>query len=379
MLLVIDLLLLTACVGSALILWGAWLIPDRPQSEAPGTPPAISILKPLHGDEPRLLENLASALDQDYPAQIEMICGVASAADPAIAVVQRLRIDRPQADLRLIVDPRRWGANRKVSNLANIAAHARHDMIVLADSDMAVPRDYLTILAAALDRPGVGAVTCLYRGRGDAGFWSRLTALGIDLHFLPATLIGRATRLGHPCMGSTIALRRTTLDEIGGFARFADTLADDHALGAAVRACGAAVTIPDMILVHGCSETSFRALLRQELRWNATIAGIDPAGYAGSVVLHPFALAAIAWVIGGGSPALAVLCLGFVARAAVAVRLGMKQAHPREIRPSIALIPLRDLLSFALFLGAFAVRSVDWRGTGIKLGSKGRVSPAKDR
>ena len=205
-------------------------------------------------------------------------------------------------------------------------------MIVLADSDMAVPRDYLTILAAALDRPGVGAVTCLYRGRGDAGFWSRLTALGIDLHFLPATLIGRATGLGHPCMGSTIALRRATLDAIGGFARFADTLADDHALGAAVRATGATVAIPDMILTHGCSERTLAALLRQELRWNATDRRDRPGRLCRQHRASPLCAGGARGACGRRHPPPSPSSRSpVIARAAAAVRLGTTQGNMRPV------------------------------------------------
>jgi ceramide glucosyltransferase len=376
-------MVLASLIGTILLFWAAWLMPRRARAiAAPPASRSITILKPLHGGEPRLLNNLASAIEQDYSAAIELICGVARADDPAIATVERLRSLYPDADIQLIIDPRRHGGNAKVSNLANMMTHARHDLIVLADSDMSVPRDYLATLVAALGQPGVGAVSCLYTGRGDAGFWSRLVALGIDLHFLPATLIGLATRMAHPCMGSTIAMDRATLAEIGGFERFADTLADDYAIGTAVRASGRRVAIPDMLLTHGCAETSFMALLRQERRWNATIARIDPAGFAGSLILHPFALGLIAWLLAGGAliAGIAVI-LAFVSRAAIALRLAGAAPRRRDVTETLAaigLIPLRDLLSFGLFLTGFVTGSVDWRGTDIKLGRKGQLSGRKD-
>jgi len=364
--------------GSALLLWAARLMRRRAAARDPAPPqpaPAISLLKPLHGAEPQLRANLASALNEDYPGAIEMICGVARADDPAAAVARALPV-------RLVIDPRPWGSNAKVSNLANIAVAATHDILVLADSDMAVPRDYCARLTGALAEPGIGAVTCLYVGRGDTGFWSRLVAAGIDSHFVPASEIGLATGLGHPCMGSTIALRRETLEAIGGFAAFADTLADDHAIGAAVRATGARVAVPAMVLVHGCAETSFAALVRQELRWAATIAGIDPAGHAGSIVLHPLPLAILGWLIGGGTAGAAAVLLALVARAAVslaAARLDFAGRNARQRLAGLALIPLRDLLSFGLFVASFAVRSVDWRGTSLNLGRDGALSPRKDQ
>jgi ceramide glucosyltransferase len=376
--------LLFSLIGSVLLLWAAWLIRRRTaavDSHSTVGVPAVSLLKPLHGAEPRLAENLATALAQDYPGRIEMLCGVAHADDPAIAAVESLRAGLPAAELRLIVDARRWGGNAKVSNLINIMAEARHDVLVLADSDMVVPPDYVARLVGVLDQPGTGAVSCLYVGRGDAGFWSRLVAAGIDTHFVPATMIALATGLGQPCMGSTIALRRDTLAEIGGFIRFADTLADDYALGEAVRATGRKVVVPAMILTHACAETGLAQVVRQELRWNATILGIDPAGYTGSVMLHPLPLALIGWAAGGGAAGAGATLLALAARASVALAAARLDVagRPAGYRfAAILLIPMRDLLSFAMFVVAFVARSVDWRGADIKLGRKGRISGPED-
>lgn len=381
---VVFALLLLSTTGSFLLLWAGWLIRRRAAAVDPRSDvdvPTVSLLKPLHGAEPRLADNLATALAQDYPGRIEMLCGVASPDDPAIAAVETLRAGFPDAGVRLVVDSRRWGANAKVSNLANMAAEARHDVVVVADSDMVVPPDYVARLVGVLDQPGTGAVTCVYVGRGDAGFWSRLVATGIDTHFVPATMIALATGLGKPCMGSTIALRRGTLDEIGGFIRFADTLADDYALGEAVRATGRKVEVPAMVLTHACTETSLARVLRQELRWNATILGIDPAGYAGSIVLHPLPLALLALATGGGMVAAGAALLAVAARAAVVLAAARLDAPGRSAHhrfSAILLIPLRDLLSFGTFAGAFVASSVDWRGADIKLGKKGRISAPKD-
>lgn len=380
---VASLLLLLSLIGSVLLLVAAWLIFRRAAAVDPraADAPAVSLLKPLHGAEPRLADNLATALEQDYPGSIEMLCGVARADDPAAAAVGSLQARFPAAELRLIVDPRRRGANAKVANLSNILAAARHDVLVLADSDMAVPRDYVARLVGMLDRPGTGAVTCLYVGRGDTGFWSRLVAAGIDTHFLAATTIGLATGLGKPCMGSTIALRRETLAEIGGFARFADALADDYAIGEAIRATGRNVAVPAMVLTHACAETSLADVIRQELRWNATILGIDPGGYAGSIMLHPLPLALLALVTGGGAGAAGAVVVAIAARASVAVaaaRLDVAERSRRDRLTPILLIPLRDLISFGIFVAAFVARSVDWRGADIRLGRKGRISAPRD-
>lgn len=381
---VVASLLILSPTGSVLLLWAAWLIRRHSFAVDPrrtADAPAVSILKPLHGAEPRLADNIATALAQDYPGRIEMLCGVARMDDPAVAAVEALGADFPATRPRLIVGRKRWGANAKVSNLANIMAEARHDVVVFADSDMAVPRDYLSRLVGVLDAPGTGAATCLYVGRGDAGFWSRLVAAGIDTHFVPGAMIALATGFGRPCMGSTIALRRETLREIGGFARFADTLADDYAMGAAVRGTGRKVAVTAMMLTHACSETTFARAVRQELRWSATILRIDPAGYTGNFILHPLPLALIAWASGGGPVAAGAALLALAARASVALATARLDAPSRSARDRFApiwLIPLRDLFSFGIFIAAFFARSVDWRGANVKLGSKGQGSTSRD-
>lgn len=366
-----HLMLLMSLVGSALIGWASVLAKRLERSSAaPAFTDAVTLLKPMHGSEPRLAENLTGFLDQRGGGSVQMLCGVQRSDDPAIAVVQGVATARPCADIRLIVDPRRHGCNAKVSNLVNLAAHARHDVLVLSDSDIAVGPDYLATVTAALAQPGVGAVTCLYRGRADAGLASRLVAMGIDLHFLPSTLIGLAVGLGHPCLGSTIALTRDTLEGIGGFGAFADVLADDHAIGAAVRAAGLAVAVPNLVVAHGCGERGFADLVRHELRWHRTIRGVDPAGYAGSIVLHPLPLALAGAALLGSPLGWAGVMLALAVRGAMARRVSRITGET----VAWALLPVRDMLSFALFLASFLVRSVDWRGARLRIGLNGRLT-----
>ena len=141
---------------------------------------AITLLKPLHGAEPRLMENLASFLAQEHDGSIQLLCGVQRDDDPAIAAIEALRARHPGAAIDLVVDSTVHGANGKVSNLINMMPRAEHPIIVLSDSDIVAAPDYLARLLAALDTPGTGVVTCLYRGRGDAGFWSRVGAAGLS-------------------------------------------------------------------------------------------------------------------------------------------------------------------------------------------------------
>ena len=333
---------------------------------------AVTILKPLHGAEPRLTDNLETFLSQDHAGPIQLLCGVQRSNDPAIAAVDDLRRRHPDAQIDLIVDFAQHGSNGKIANLINMMPKAGHDVIVLSDSDMAVAPDYLSQILAALDRPRVGAVTCLYRGRGDAGFWSRLGAAGLSYQFLPnATFATALGQIGDACMGSTIALRRPTLDAIGGFTRFADVLADDHAIGKAVRKQGLDVVIPPMLLTHGSDETNFGALWRHELRWAATVRGLTPAlAYAASLITFPLPLA----IIGAFFHPAAGIALALVALTIRIVVAGVVDTAAHTSTAPKWLLPARDFLSLAIFVASYTVRSVDWRGTRLTMEKDGRIA-----
>ena len=347
-------------VAAAILIGRSARHPGQPRA---ASAPAVTMLKPLHGDEPGLLDNLGSFCRQDYPGPIQVVFGVQDPNDGAIAVVGHLRKAQTTRDLDLVIETKVHGLNRKVSNLVNMAPCIRHDVVVLADSDMRVGPDYLSRVVAALEAPGVGAVTCLYYGVPVAGPWASLAALAINAHFLPGVVVGLSVGLARPCFGSTLALRRRTLSEIGGFIAFVDCLADDYAMGKALRARGCTIAIPHFAIAHMCTQTSAREFWRHELRWARTIKSIDPVGYAGSIVAHPLPWALIAAVLGAGSTAL--LPALALAAAAVACRIALLRQveHAYGLPPQAYwLVPARDLLSFILFVVSFLGRDVSWKG-----------------
>jgi ceramide glucosyltransferase len=347
-------------IAATILVARAALSPARPHALAM---PAVTVLKPLHGDEPGLLDNLGSFCSQDYPGPIQVVFGVQAPGDGAVAVVEHLQKALATRDLDLVIDTKVHGLNRKVSNLVNMAPRIRHDVVVLADSDMRVEPDYLSRVTAALDEPGVGAVTCLYYGVPVAGLWSSLSALAINAHFLPGVVFGSALGLARPCFGSTLALRRQTLGEIGGFIAFVDCLADDYAMGAALRARGRTISIPPFAVAHICTEASARDFWRHELRWARTIKSIDPLGYAGSILAHPLPWALIAALLGAGStaflPAIAIAVVSIGCRVALLRQVERAYALPPQ---AYWLVPARDLLSFILFVVSFFGRDVSWKG-----------------
>jgi ceramide glucosyltransferase len=343
----------------------------RPRATRTAAAPAVTILKPLHGGELGLDVALHSFLAQDYPGTVQVVFGVQNPADPAQVVVGSLRGAHPGRDVALVVDATQHGANRKISNVINMMRRAKHDIILLADSDIVVRPDYLREVVAALEAPGVGVVTCAYHGQPVRGIWSRLAAMGLSYQFLPSVAVGVGLGLAQPCMGSTIALRREALTRIGGFETFADLLADDYAIGAAVRAAGLRSLVAPVLVAHNCAEGGLAELVRHELRWARTIRGVDPAGFVGSGVTHAVPLALLGLILTGASVvSLAVLAFALICR------LWLMREVDRIAGADGRgwwLSPLRDILSFAIFIGSFFVRAVDWRGAQFRVDAKGAL------
>jgi len=340
----------------------------RPLPDAPSRP-AVTLLKPLHGEEPGLDDALASFAALDYAGPVQIVFGVHAEDDPAAAAARRLQAAHPERDIVLVADPRLAGQNRKIANVINMMVRARHDVLALSDSDIAVEPDYLTRITDALAQPGVGVVTCLYTGTSRptaraGGFWSRLAAMAISYQFLPNAVLGSALGLAQPCFGSTIALRRETLAAMGGFEAFADLLADDFEIGRAARKLGLTIAIPPMTVRHSCHEPNAAALIGHEVRWGRTIRLIEGAGYAGSVVTYALPLSLIALACLGPAPAaLAGVAAALAARAVLKMQVDAATGAGRtHMAGNLWLLPLRDVLSFAIFLASFASNQVSWRG-----------------
>ncbi|ACA20603.1 hopanoid biosynthesis associated glycosyl transferase protein HpnI [Methylobacterium sp. 4-46] len=375
-----TLLLTLAAAGCAYALAAAWLAGRAAGRPTPTLPagaarPSVTLMKPLCGDEPNLYENLTSFCRQDYAGPVQIIFGVQSAADPALAMVARLKAEHPDLRIDLALDARQHGSNRKVSNLINMAGLIAHEVVVLADSDMVVRPDYLERIVAELGRPGVAAVTCLYHGvPAERSVWAQLSTLAIDTQFLPNVLVGTGLSLAEPCFGSTIAFRAEALAAIGGFERVKDDLADDYALGAALRGAGGGiVAIPNFTIGHTCVDTSLSDLWRHETRWNRTIRNVDPAGYAGSLVTHAFPLALIGALMPNTSPqGLAIAALALTCRIVLCLRL--ERAFGLDPHP-YWLLPIRDLVSFAGFVWCFASGAVTWKGHDYRVVADGTLIP----
>jgi ceramide glucosyltransferase len=347
----------------------------RRRLPGPAATPPVTVLKPLHGAEPGLYDNLHSFAAQDYPA-LQLVLGVGRGDDAALPVARALAHDFPKTDIAITVGAGP-GGNRKVANLENMLPAATGRILVLADSDMRVERHYLAAVTAPLADPRIGIVTCLYRGVAVGGIWSALGALNINFGFLPSALVAAALGLGGGCFGATIALRRETLDIVGGFAPLRDQLADDHRLGAAVRACGLAIHLSRYLVEDRVYEPSFVQLWRHELRWARTVRGVAPVGFAGSVLAQPVALAALGTAVAG---------FDLTACAFLAITLVLRWASARTIADSLGLpqaglwlLPARDALSFCVFIASLFARKVVWRDRRYRLAASGQMTVDGDQ
>jgi ceramide glucosyltransferase len=370
-----DICLLGAIVGCVFTLVACACVLSFPveRGEQPATAPSVTILKPLHDAEPGLPARLAAFCRQDYGAPIQILCGVRDHASPAAAVVQAMEVDSADRRIELLAEPRSHGVNRKVSNLINMMPRARHDTLVLSDSDIIVGPNYLRAVTALLASPRVGAVTCLYYGIGGEGLWTRLSALAITTQFLPQAVT--AVSLGRePCFGATIALRRSTLDRIGGFGALADVLADDHAIGVAIRSEGYDVVTAPFVVGHHCFEGSLRQLIRHQIRVARTIKSIDPIAYAGTIITHAWPLALLALIL--GSPAAILVAVAVLLSRVILCRcVEWRFDLPRQ---NYWLIPLQDAIGFGIYVTSFFGATVHWRGADYRVTADGTLLEGQD-
>lgn len=319
----------------------------------------VSVLKPLCGDEPGLYGNLRGFCLQTHPC-FQLLFGVRDPADPAIAVVRRLQAEFPALDIQLLIEPQVHGANLKVSNLRNLLGRARHDWLVLADSDVAVGPDYLRRVTSPLADPGVGVVTCLYRGVPRAGPWSRLGAQFINEWFAPSVRVAHAFGSTRFSFGATIALRREALEAAGGFPALDDLLADDFWLGELTRRRGLRTVLSDVVVTTDVTDRTLADLWAHELRWLRTIRAVEPLGFFAAAITFTFPVLAA-----GLALARSELCLGIAAVGAVA-RIGLhyrQRETPAASSPAaeVILVPWRDTLLLAAWAAAQTGSRVTWR------------------
>ena len=336
--------------------------------------PAVTVLKPLHGDEPMLEEALASFCAQDYAA-LQIVFGLQDPTDPALSIIRRLTARFPNVQIDVVVSGAAHGANRKIANLINMLPLARHDILLIADSDMHVARDYVRRVVETLNRPGTGLVTSLYSGL--AAFPSVAGQLGaayINHSFAPGALIGRT--LGRrDCLGATMALRHSTLDAVGGLPALVNHLADDAELGRLVASSGLKVALAPTMPATTVPELTIRQLFAHELRWARTIRCVAPIGFVLSSVQYPFVWACLSVALSGAAYwsiglVVAVWVLRHIVGHDIDRLLGLASKTPAWLPP------LRDALSMAVMVASYTSTNVAWRGHVLTSSMRPALRPA---
>jgi ceramide glucosyltransferase len=334
-------------------------------------PPPVTILKPLCGAEPETYECLRSFCQQDYP-HYQVIFGLSDPDDAAVPIVKRLQREFPELDLILSIERRRHGNNPKVNNLINMLSAARHEHLVIADSDVRVRRDYLANLIPPLLDADVGIVTCCYRGVPRPGIWSLLGSMYINTWFIPSVRVAALTGYRSFAFGATIAIRRDTLANIGGFNAISNQLADDYWLGELTRRQGLRTVLSTVEVDTFVRESNCASLIAHELRWRRTIRNLSPCGYAFSFVTLGLPVTALQMWIAQGATAAAVI---FGATTLSSALLHLHVRGPKDSALLVFLLPVRELLHLALWIWSFATRRVQWRGDRFLLRRDGAAQP----
>lgn len=352
--------------------WDFFSQPAELEAGPPYTPP-ISVLKPVRGLDREAYENFASFCRQDYP-EYEVLFAASDADDPVIPVIERVIREHPERRLRVLVGAPHLGMNNKVNKLCRLAQEARYDLLAISDSDVRVEPDYLRQVAAPFRHPQVGAVTALFRAEVKGGILSRLDALGAAEDF-SGTLIARRFAGMKFTLGTTMATTRQRLAEIGGFEALVDYHADDYELGKRIAARGYRIELLREAMWMVFPQRPLGEFLGHELRWMIGMRNIRPLGHLGMLFTHglPWALAAAAFAPSGWLAGL-FLAAYLALRLAMAWTIGVWGLKDPVARRSLWLLPLRDALTFLVWLASFASNRIQWRGLEFKV-EKGILVP----
>ena len=333
----------------------------------------ISLLKPLCGREPELYEHLRSFCQQDYP-QFQIVFGVRDAADPALAVVSRLVDEFPSLPIDIVVSSLQHGDNYKVSNLINMMSKARHDVIVIADSDTWVGRDYLAQVTAPLLDKDVGMVTCLYCDVPTPRISSRLGAMYVNEWYMPSVMLARLFGFQSYASGQTMCVRRETLEAIGGLQSIVNDLADDYRLGERIRNLGLRIVLSPYLVNAQHDEPDLHALVHHELRWMHTIRVLRPHSYRLLFLSFSLPLACVGLLLVDALPTISAAAWSLFLTAIgarVIVHLRHRLHGDRALFSDLWLVPARDVLLFWVWCRCFFVSQVTWRGRAFSVDAEG--------
>lgn len=343
--------------------------------------PPVTILKPVHGMELRLEENLESFFQQDYPV-FEIIIGARDADNPALLVAEKVCKRYPQVKSRVVVSgPPVW-PNAKVFSLAKMIPGASYDCFVISDSDVRVSRDFLRNVVAPLLDPTLGLVTCLYQGVPAGDFWSVLEALGMSVEMPSGVVVADMLEGIRFALGPAVAVRRDVLDKIGGIAATADYYSDDYVLGNKVWRAGYKVIFSHHVIEHVLTPRPLSRTLGDQLRWMKSTRYSRPVGHIGTGLTYamPFGILGLIAATALGHPAFGVLlfCSAVLNRVIQSIAVGRGLIGDRRALYFSWLYPIRDLVGWCLWVCSFTGGDFFWRGEMYRFTKGGKIIP-RDR
>ncbi|MGD0585621.1 MAG: bacteriohopanetetrol glucosamine biosynthesis glycosyltransferase HpnI [Oryzomonas sp.] len=336
--------------------------------------PSVTILKPVKGMDTGSYENFASFCRQEYEGPVQLLFAAASADDPVISVIRLLMEEFGDSHISLVVNPAIHGPNYKVSNLINAFPQARHDIIIVCDSDIRVPPDYLKNVTAHFSDPRVGLVTSLYRTSSAPTIATAIEATGFTAEMIPNVLVALYLEGLSFALGASMAVRRDALAAIGGFEALVDYLADDYQLGNKVHRAGWRIALDGTFVESMLRAEELLPVLARQLRWARTMRVSRPGGYLASGITLPFpAMLLAAFVAPSPAPALAAIALLYCVRLAVTTTFSRCFVRDRLLPAWLWLIPLRDMLAFFTWALSLLGNRVEWRGSRFRLRPGGKI------
>lgn len=366
----------TSAAYLVLVIAGAWRFAGKRRQlrSAAAYAPPVSVLKPVHGIEPNLEENLESFFRQDFP-NFELIFCARHAGDPGLQMAQRLALKYPDVKVRILTCGKPPWTNAKLFSLEKMWKEAAHELLVISDSDVRVSPDYLREIIKPFADPKVGMTTCIFRGLPAGGFWTELEAFGYSVEMTAGVVVADMLEGMKFALGPTMVVRRECLKALGGFGFMADYCADDYILGNRVAESGKQVVLSHHAIDHMVFHHSFVASMRHQVRWMRSTRFSRPKGHLGTVLTYAMPYGVIGWIAGlaSGHAALGLSLLGaaFLNRVIQSIAAGYFVAKDPKALTRAWLYPVRDLLGGFLWIGSYLSAKIDWRGEVYRLSTGG--------
>ena len=335
--------------------------------------PPVTILKPVCGLEKNQKKNLRSACLQDYP-DFQIVYSVQDPQDPVISLLKEIEEEFGREKVSIAIEDRQAGPNGKINNLLGGLSHARYDTLVISDSDARLEPNYLKAIIPPLADPDVGCVCTLYKATSADRWFEKLELLTLNADFTPSVIFAHVTGASNFCLGSSLALRRATLEDIGGLETLADYLVEDYEIGRRLWISGKRVAIVHHFIEIVVDLKDSAQWWNHQVYWDQNTRAARPLGFLASILIRsiPFALLFAALRLGDGI-GLTVLGAAVGIRVATAAMILNWGIQDHEGLKSLAFLPLRDLAALGTWILAFVKRTVIWRGSEFALTRDGRL------